>query len=185
MADKMSMDVLLKLMSEYNTDFASLQGELPSIQRKSDGVYSKYAKFEAIRDATTPIISKHGFSIMQDFIGSSDDLYMQTIVKHKNGYFEEFKCPVIYDEKIKDSQKVGGLKTYYKRYTYVTILGISTPDEDLDDIPSSSKNDTSTATFVDDMCPLCNGQLQQRDGKFGPFIGCSNYKTTGCKFIKK
>lgn len=37
---------------------------------------------------------------------------------------------------------------------------------------------------VDNMiCPKCGGKLVNRDGKYGPFIGCSNYPN--CKFIKK
>ena len=32
-------------------------------------------------------------------------------------------------------------------------------------------------------CPKCGGQLVQRNGKYGMFIGCSNYPR--CKYIKK
>lgn len=33
------------------------------------------------------------------------------------------------------------------------------------------------------ICPRCYGSLIERSGKYGPFIGCSNYPK--CKFIKK
>lgn len=33
------------------------------------------------------------------------------------------------------------------------------------------------------ICPKCHGTLVERKGKYGPFIGCSNYPK--CKFIKK
>ena len=37
---------------------------------------------------------------------------------------------------------------------------------------------------VDNMiCPKCGGDLVVRNGKYGSFIGCSNYPK--CKFIKK
>ncbi|MCP4154958.1 MAG: DNA topoisomerase I, partial [bacterium] len=29
-------------------------------------------------------------------------------------------------------------------------------------------------------CPLCGGELRKRKGKFGEFMGCSNYP--GCKY---
>ena len=32
-------------------------------------------------------------------------------------------------------------------------------------------------------CPLCGGQLVERNGKYGSFIGCSNYPK--CKYTKK
>lgn len=35
----------------------------------------------------------------------------------------------------------------------------------------------------DGICPRCKGKLVEREGKFGKFIGCSNYPK--CKFIKK
>ena len=33
-------------------------------------------------------------------------------------------------------------------------------------------------------CPLCGGKLQKKVGPYGEFYGCSNYKTTGCKYIR-
>ena len=35
---------------------------------------------------------------------------------------------------------------------------------------------------ADDPCPRCNGTLRQREGRFGPFLGCSNYPT--CRFTR-
>ncbi|HEY8390940.1 MAG TPA: NERD domain-containing protein [Clostridia bacterium] len=33
------------------------------------------------------------------------------------------------------------------------------------------------------ICPRCGGQLMEKNGKYGAFLGCSNYPN--CKFIKK
>lgn len=33
-------------------------------------------------------------------------------------------------------------------------------------------------------CPLCGGRLLVKEGKFGRFLGCSNFKTTGCRYTK-
>lgn len=35
------------------------------------------------------------------------------------------------------------------------------------------------------ICPECGGKLEKRTGPYGVFYGCSNYKTKGCKYIKK
>lgn len=32
------------------------------------------------------------------------------------------------------------------------------------------------------VCPLCEGQLVRRKGKFGEFYGCKNYRATGCRY---
>ena len=31
-------------------------------------------------------------------------------------------------------------------------------------------------------CPLCGGTLVHKKGPYGDFMGCSNYKTTGCRY---
>lgn len=33
-------------------------------------------------------------------------------------------------------------------------------------------------------CPVCGGVLQYKQGKFGPFLGCSNHFTNGCKYTR-
>ena len=33
-------------------------------------------------------------------------------------------------------------------------------------------------------CPLCGGRLMRKSGPYGDFLGCSNYKTIGCRFIR-
>lgn len=39
--------------------------------------------------------------------------------------------------------------------------------------------------FERELCPICRGQLVMRKGKWGQFIGCSNFKSKGCKFTRK
>ena len=34
-------------------------------------------------------------------------------------------------------------------------------------------------------CPECGGRLKRRTGKYGDFLGCLNYSTTGCKYTRK
>jgi hypothetical protein len=36
---------------------------------------------------------------------------------------------------------------------------------------------------ADANCPLCGSKLVEKNGKYGPFTGCSNYPS--CKYIKK
>lgn len=33
-------------------------------------------------------------------------------------------------------------------------------------------------------CPVCGGKLLKKSGPYGDFLGCSNYKTTGCKYTR-
>ena len=34
-------------------------------------------------------------------------------------------------------------------------------------------------------CPMCGGRLVERSGIYGPFIGCSNFPSNGCKYKEK
>ena len=34
-------------------------------------------------------------------------------------------------------------------------------------------------------CPLCGGKLVKRNGPYGEFFGCSNYRKSGCRYIRK
>ena len=42
-------------------------------------------------------------------------------------------------------------------------------------------DDMKRAQFT---CPLCGGRLVRRSGKYGDFLGCSNYKSNGCRYIR-
>ena len=43
------------------------------------------------------------------------------------------------------------------------------------------KNELEKERFT---CPQCGGRLLVKEGRFGKFLGCSNYKTTGCRYTK-
>jgi len=34
-------------------------------------------------------------------------------------------------------------------------------------------------------CPWCGGQVVKKTGPYGVFLGCANYKTNGCRYIRK
>lgn len=35
------------------------------------------------------------------------------------------------------------------------------------------------------ICPLCGGKLEKKSGRYGAFLGCDNYRTSGWKYTKK
>jgi len=47
----------------------------------------------------------------------------------------------------------------------------------------SQRKAKKQATQATESCPRCGGNLVVRSGRFGDFIGCSNYPK--CKFTKK
>lgn len=48
---------------------------------------------------------------------------------------------------------------------------------------TSQKNLSRTDNKQEELCPQCQGKLVMRNGKFGKFVGCSNYPN--CKYTRK
>ncbi|WP_426984486.1 topoisomerase DNA-binding C4 zinc finger domain-containing protein [Brevibacillus borstelensis] len=45
------------------------------------------------------------------------------------------------------------------------------------------ENEIRNQRIKNNLCPSCGGELVERNGKYGKFIGCSNYPS--CKFTLK
>lgn len=85
------------------------------------------------------------------------------------------------------------LKKYLKNYNDGTKLTIEEMDEIYNKLSNAAskisnkehvKNIQQTQLDLQNgICPRCGGQLVERNGKYGYFIGCSNYPK--CKFILK
>ena len=50
-------------------------------------------------------------------------------------------------------------------------------------IKKNKKSKKSVVKTDNKICPLCGNQLVERNGKYGPFIGCSNFPS--CRYISK
>lgn len=50
-------------------------------------------------------------------------------------------------------------------------------------IEAKNKRNETESNIKNMVCPKCGGQLVERNGKYGKFVGCSNYPK--CNFIKK
>lgn len=50
--------------------------------------------------------------------------------------------------------------------------------------PLKEEKREEVKTSEDDsaICPMCGGELVERNGRYGPFLGCSNYPK--CKFTR-
>ena len=73
------------------------------------------------------------------------------------------------------------LQEIYNRIIEVNIINKSEKKNHVKNIRNKISEDNSK---VDNMiCPKCGGNLVVRNGKYGSFIGCSNYPK--CKFTKK
>jgi hypothetical protein len=90
-----------------------------------------------------------------------------------------------------------GLNRTIKRYTaeiispddmdriYNTILNANIEDKKAkkEHVTRIQENTSNSKRRVGGVCPWCGGQLVERRGKYGMFIGCNNYPK--CKFVPR
>jgi FtsZ-binding cell division protein ZapB len=106
--------------------------EMPIIKKDAKSFGNQaYASLGHIQSIATPILAKHGLDLQQHYISKDGRPAIWNILTHSSGQIAEsiFEIPEILipkDEKniaaLRNS--VGGLFSYFKRHTYVSILGI-------------------------------------------------------------
>lgn len=71
-------------------------------------------------------------------------------------------------------------KSIYESLLKLNIIDISARKEHVKNIKKLKKEKSETYA---NKCPICGGDLVTRNGKYGLFLGCSNFPR--CKYIKK
>ena len=123
------------------------QAEFASIKRDRTNPYfnSKYATFEAIVEATRPILARHGLGFMQ----TAEDNTLVTVIFNGAGQTAKSTVPFVHGEKA-TPQQVGSALTYAKRYGIACALGIAIEEDETDDdgnrAGAARPNNTPTKT---------------------------------------
>lgn len=134
---------------EYWKALTKLQFDLPIIQKQGEGHNSNYGKFEDIMLQIKPMMKKHGFAITW-----KHKMQEQGVVKtvgrlsHKSGHVEtdEFESPPDTSGSKNAIQAVGSSRSYGKRYTASSLLGLAFTDEDDDGAAASGSYPGKTAS---------------------------------------
>lgn len=122
--------------------FAEMKPELPviteggKILNKQGHVQSEYARYdEDIHPVITPILSKHGFSIMHRNVSTDANMVvMQSILAHRGGHKIDTEFPLGADKSgnKNDTQALGSSRSYAKRYNACDLLDLATGGQDDD-----------------------------------------------------
>jgi Protein of unknown function (DUF1018)./ERF superfamily. len=107
------------------------QSEITSITKDGNNPHfkSKYATLDNIIEETRPILAKHGLAILQMPGGDGENVIMKTMVLHESGEWMETE-PLIMRPVKSDPQGMGSCITYARRYSYSSLLSISTDEDD-------------------------------------------------------
>jgi len=163
---------------------AAAQAEMKNapLNRTNPHFKSKYADLAAIRDATVPVLAKHGLSIVQYTKMCDGTLMLHTRLLHESGeYLEgEYPLPAAYDK----PQVMGSAYTYAKRYSWSAMLGVSAEDDDdgnagqgakpnIAERPEPRNKSTRDADWMDGPCKT-REDLRKMAGAFTADLNACN-----------
>lgn len=119
----------------FNVDFAEMQAEIPTIQKKGRGDGGKwmFARQEDIVEAVRPILQRHGFSLsFRTEWPSAKSVKVVGILTHRDGHarHSEFMADADQTGSKNAIQALGSSVTYGRRYTTCDLLNIATSTDD-------------------------------------------------------
>lgn len=109
---------------------ALAQAEFLPVKKNAENPYfgNKYADLAAIRESTTPALSKHGLAIMQLVVADEQYAIVETYLGHKSG--QSISSTVKLKPTKPDPQGFGSAITYARRYGLGAMLGLASEEED-------------------------------------------------------
>lgn len=107
------------------------QGEITPVAKDGANPHfkSKYSTLDNIIEATKPILTKHGLTVLQMAGGDGENIVMRTILMHESGEWLETE-PFVMRPVKNDPQGMGSATTYARRYSYSALLSIATEEDD-------------------------------------------------------
>jgi len=118
------------------TALAKAQGEITGARKTSKNPFFKsdYADLYECIEATRPVLSKHGLSIVQTndgvhVLGSTVFLHVGTMLMHTSGQWIRSYVPLPIDTPV-NAHKLGSAMTYGRRYGLSAMVGIAQMDDD-------------------------------------------------------
>ena len=109
---------------------AKAQAELKNatLNKTNPHFKSRYADLAGIRDTVTPVLAKHGFSIIQTTEVSSSGFFLVTMLLHESGQHISGRYPL--PELLDKPQAMGSAVTYARRYALSAMCGIAAEEDD-------------------------------------------------------
>jgi hypothetical protein len=116
-------------INELAAALSKAQGEMKNAPTLSENPFykSRYADLATVIDTAKPVLTKHGLSIVQT-VGGNGAISVTTLLLHASGQWIESEVTFT-PEKV-DIQKAGAIITYLRRYSYASILGIASEEDD-------------------------------------------------------
>jgi len=99
--------------------------------RSNDHFRSRYTTYDAIVQATRPILPEHGLAMLQlPGIDPDGRAIVRNTLVHESGEVMDLGAISVPVKKDNDPQAFGSAMTYAKRYAWCAALGVPTGDDD-------------------------------------------------------
>jgi len=132
---------------EINTALSKAQGVFPPIGFNKENPYfkNKYADLDAIVKAVKPMLKANNLSVTQQIVlTDAGSTILKTRLRHSSGQWIETRTRIVPTKS--DVQSFGSFLTYMKRYSYTTLLNITTSDDNSDDDAERVMYDTRSTS---------------------------------------
>jgi len=119
---------------KINTALSKAQGKFPQVGYNKENPYfkNKYTDLDAIVRAVKPMLEQNGLSVTQQItLTDAGSTVLKTRLRHCSGQWIETRARIAPTKS--DIQSFGSYLTYMKRYSYATLLNITTSDDTSDD----------------------------------------------------
>lgn len=90
---------------------------------------SKFADLNSIREASIPVLTKHGIGVFQPTTTVDGKAYIETLLLHESGEFISSLTEIVVSKQ-NDPQAAGSGQSYARRYGLQAFLCIACEDDD-------------------------------------------------------
>jgi hypothetical protein len=158
----------------FNAAFAALKNDLPVIDKKgvvlnkAGKVQFKYARYDDLHEAITPLLARHGFATSFDFREPEKGrLTVVLDLLHTGGHSRQYQwtLPAMGDNAyVTNLQNAAAARSFGKRNILIDALDILTRDADSDGVPRKPPEliTEQQAMEMEDVIHVCT----ERDPKF-------------------
>lgn len=99
---------------------------------------SSYADLNSIREASLPVLNKHGISVLQPTTVIEGQLYVETLLLHESGEYLSGLYEVVVGKQ-NDPQALGSAISYSRRYSLQSMINIGAEDNDAEGATDRNK----------------------------------------------
>ena len=124
------MNMQSEQINELADALAKAQGMIEGAAKDSKNPFfkSSYADLHSVMACAKEPLAKNGLSVVQPTAVIDGQLCLVTTLMHKSGQWIKSAMPIVLAKQ--DPQSIGSALTYFRRYCYSSLVGISSIDDD-------------------------------------------------------